>query len=83
MQNQRVDLEAELKKALSESKQSAIVTNTVFAAVLDNVGYKAPGSSIDVLEQILPTEYHINNECIEVNRKEVGALFNSRTCITV
>ena len=74
MQSQRADLELELKSALAESKQSAVVTNTVFAAVLDNVGYKAPGTAIDVLEQILPTEYYINNECIEVNRKEVKRL---------
>lgn len=67
------DTEEEMNEILSENKQRASVSNTMFNKILDNVGYKQ-NDMTNVVEQLLPTEYYISHEYIETNRKEVRGL---------
>lgn len=62
-----------MNEILSETKQRATVVNALFHKILENVGYPSRGQK-DIVEQILPTEYYIGHEFVEINRMEVSQL---------
>lgn len=59
-----------MRESLADLKQKAIVSNAMFHKVLDHVGFRSK-DQVDVLEQLLPTEYYIASDFVEIFRKEV------------
>ncbi len=66
------DTEEQMRGSLSETKQKPLVSDAMFFKILDHVGFRAsPHDSHNVLEQLMPTVYHIMHDVVETHRPEV------------
>ena len=76
---EKKELDDKLNDALKNCKRHGYVTNLMFQKIHENVGIIANDES-NVIEPILPTNYHIAYQSVEANRKEVNILLSFFLC---
>ena len=65
------ETESEMREKLQSSRQTAFIADAAHFKIFDNLGFRTTDPlNINVLEQILPTEYYILHDFVETNRKE-------------